>query len=243
MEGENTPEVQQVVTPAPVAQNYAIPFAIVVAGIAIAGAIYFGDNKKAAIPVAGAAGAPIVDPITATDHILGNPNAKIIIVEYSDPECPFCKSFHATMQQIMSDYGAAGNVAWVYRQFPIASLHPKAHHESEAIECANKLGGNTKFWEYLNKIFAITPSNNGLDPAELPKIAGEIGLDVTAFNTCLNSGEMIKVVDDSLSSGNRASVTGTPFSIVLVNKAPVTSINGAQPYESVKAGIDQLLAQ
>lgn len=239
MEGQNTPPVAM-----PAAQNYAIPFAIVIAGLAIAGAVYFGGQRNGNLVATAGAVNPngsVVDPVLPTEHILGNPNAKVVIVEYSDPECPFCKMFHPTMQRIMSEYGQSGNVAWVYRQFPIASLHPKAHHESEAVECANKLGGNTKFWEYINKIFEITPGNNQLDPAELPKIAKTVGLDVDAFNTCLNSNEMVSVVDKSLASGDRAGVTGTPYSIVLVDKKPSASINGAQPYEAVKATIDQFL--
>lgn len=225
----------------PIKQNYAIPFAIVIAGLAIAGAIYFGDGKKGALPAADVQAKGEVDQVTSTDHIIGNPNAKLVIVEYSDTECPYCKSFHSTMQRIMSEYGEGGKVAWVYRQFPIASLHPKAHYESQATECANKLGKNTKFWEYLNKVFEITPSNNGLDPAELPKIAKTIGLDVTAFNECLESGEMKAVVDAGLASGAKAGVSGTPYSIILVDKKVVGGINGAQAYETVKAQIDALL--
>lgn len=226
-------------SPAPASQNYAIPFAIVIAGLAIAGAIYLGDGKQTAV-VAKANGS--VDPVTSADHILGNPNAKVVIVEYSDTECPYCKSFHATMNRIMSEYGNDGQVAWVYRQFPIESLHPvKAHNEAEATECANKLGGNTKFWEYINKVFEITPSNNRLDQAELPKIAKAVGLDVTAFNKCLESDEMKAVVDRGIASGNKAGVSGTPYSIILVNKKAVSGINGAQPYEVVKAQIEELL--
>lgn len=223
----------------PQTQNYAIPFAIVIAGLAIAGAIYFGDGKKPAV-VGQPAGT--VDPVTSADHIIGNPNAKLIVVEYSDTECPYCKAFHSTMNRIMSEYGTDGKVAWVYRQFPIESLHPvKAHNEAEATECANKLGGNTKFWEYINQLYEITPSNNQLDQAELPKIAKTVGLDVTAFTKCLESGEMKSVVDAGIESGNKAGVSGTPYSIILVNKKAVSGINGAQPYEQVKAQIDELL--
>lgn len=237
MEEETPPVVieEQKVT---IAQNYAIPFAIVIAGFAIAGAIYFGDGKKAVVAAQPTGDVP---PVTSADHILGNPNAKIVIVEYSDTECPFCKSFHTTMNSIMSEYGKGGNVAWVYRHFPIASLHPKAHYEAEATECAGKLGGNTKFWEYTNKVFEITPSKNGLDAKELPKIAEQIGLDVALFNKCLESGEMKKIVDSGLTSGQKAGVNGTPSSFVFVNKKMVGNINGAQPYEQVKAGIDELL--
>ena len=218
-------------------QNYAIPFAIVIAGLAIAGAIYFGDGKKSAVATQPSG---TVDPVTSSDHILGNPNAKVVIVEYSDTECPFCKSFHPTMNRIMSEYGKDGKVAWVYRHFPLP-FHTKAPKEAQATECANKLGGNTKFWEYINKVFEVTPGNNQLDPAELPKIAKTVGLDVTAFNKCLESGEMKKTVDAGIASGQKAGVSGTPYSIILVNKKSVTGINGAQPYEVVKATIDELL--
>ena len=71
------------------------------------------------------------------------------------------------MQKIVADY--KGQVAWVYRHFPIDSLHSRARKEAEATECANEFGGNTVFWQYLDKIFELTPSNDGLDPAELPK--------------------------------------------------------------------------
>ena len=237
MEGENN-----VTTPkANIAQDFAIPFAIIVAGLAIAAAVYFGDNKQ------GIAAAPQVnknvelDPVTDKDHILGNPKAKVTIVEYSDTECPFCKVFHKTMNQIMNEYGNDGQVAWVYRQFPIAGLHPNAHKESEATECANKLGGNTKFWEYLNRLLEITPSNNGLDLAKLPEIAKEVGLDVAAFNTCLSNGETAKIVDDGIASAAKAGAQGTPYSLIVVGGKIVGSINGAQPYETVKAQIDGLL--
>jgi len=104
-------------------------------------------------------------PVSESDHILGNIAAKIIIVEYSDLECPFCKVFHNTMHQVVKEY--AGEVAWVYRHFPIASLHPKAFHEAEATECAWEQGGNEVFWKYMDKLFEVTPSNNGLEESLL----------------------------------------------------------------------------
>ena len=104
-------------------------------------------------------------PVSSDDHILGNVNAKIIIVEYSDLECPFCKMFHNTMHQVVEKNN--GDVAWIYRHYPIPQLHPKAFHEAEATECAWEQGGNSVFWKYTDKIFEITPSNNGLDEAKL----------------------------------------------------------------------------
>jgi protein-disulfide isomerase len=104
-----------------------------------------------------------IPPVTEKDFIVGNPNAEIKIVEYSDTECPFSKRFHQTMLDVMKEYEAGGKVAWVYRYFPLDSLHQKARLEAEAVACAAEQGGNTKFWEYLDLLFKVTPSNDGLD--------------------------------------------------------------------------------
>lgn len=222
----------------------AVPIAIVIAGLAIAAAIFFGGSGKG-VPAAQTTGNKqpteiSVDPVTTADHIYGNPNAKVVIVEYSDTECPYCKSFHPTMQRIMNDYRSSDNVAWVYRHFPLP-IHSKSLKEAEATECVNKLGGNTKFWEYLGKIFEITPANNQLDPAQLPAIAKSIGVDVTAFNACLDSDTTKSIVDKDMQSGSRAGLQGTPYPIILVNKKVVDIIGGAQPYETVKAQIEKAL--
>jgi len=94
--------------------------------------------------------------ILATDHIVGNPNAPIVIVEYSDSDCPYCQKFHTTMQEVKDTYG--DKVAWVYRHFPLDSLHPKARMEAEASECVAKLSNNETFWEYLEAMFTINSS-------------------------------------------------------------------------------------
>jgi len=227
----------------------AVPIAIVIAGVLVGAAIFFTAKNSAPAALPGgtaatqAAGAqPDVDPVTSSDHIRGNPNAPIVIVEYTDLECPYCKAFHATMQQVMTDYGASGKVAWVIRDFPITSLHPKAENEAIAAECAVSVGGSEKYWEFVDQVFAITPSNNGLDPAELPIIAGKIGLDVNAFNTCLTSQQTKAVVDADYASGVKAGVSGTPTSFVITKNGVQTTIPGAQQYSYVKSIIDTILA-
>ncbi len=231
------------------ANNFGVPFAIIVAGLAIAAAIYSGDGKKMVEPavggqkvVVGGQGLPVVNlnPITSSDYIIGNPSAKVIIVEYSDFECRFCKIFHPTMHKIMDEYREGGNVAWVYRHFA-SGLFSKSQKQAEASECAAKQGGNTKFWEYTNKIFEITPSSNGLDMTLLPVIAKDLGLNVIEFEKCLSSGEMTAIVEASTAGGVKAGVAGTPHSLILVNKKVVGAIGGAQPYEAVKAQIENAL--
>lgn len=92
-----------------------------------------------------------IRPVTSDDHIVGNINAKIVIVEYSDLDCPFCKSFHNTMHRVVKE--SNGDVAWVYRHYPITQLHPNAYQKAEATECAWEQGGNTAFWKYADKVF------------------------------------------------------------------------------------------
>jgi protein-disulfide isomerase len=182
-----------------------------------------------------------VDPITEDDWVKGDDNARLALIEYSDLECPFCKQFHPTAQRIVDEY--EGNVKWVYRHFPLTSIHSKAPKEAEAVECAGKLAGNEGFWSLTDKIFETTPANNGLDLATLPDLAAEVGINRSAFEECLNSGEMASNVEDDLQSGIRAGVTGTPGNVLLDTKTGESQlIPGALPYAQMSQAIDQMLA-
>ena len=143
----------------------------------------------------------------------------------------------------MDIYGKDGRVAWVYRHLPLDSIHPKSRKEITAAECANKLGGNEKFWAYIDKVFEITPANNGLDLTLLPKLAQDLGLDRGAFEQCLASTEFDKFIEDSIADATRAGAQGTPYSIIISKSGKKTPINGALPYESVKQAIDTALAE
>lgn len=222
-----------------------VPLAIVLAGGLIAAAIYFGGGATGSTHslTGNSPGSPSatgeIENVTNKDHIVGSPNAKVIIVEYSDTECPFCKIFHNTMISVMDSYKGK-DVAWVYRHFPIAELHSKAAKEAEATECAAELGGNDGFWNFTNKVFATTNSNDSLDPAELPKIAASVGLDVTAFNACLSSGKYTDAIKKDVEAAIKAGARGTPYSVVISGKKKL-EISGAQPADAVKAAIDSLL--
>lgn len=223
--------------------KYLIPLAIMAAGGLVAVAIYFG-GASGSVPKASVIRDPNADqinipPVTEKDHIIGNRNAALVIVEYSDTECPFCKTFQNTMKEVVRAYG--DQVAWVYRHFPIAQLHSKAAKEAEATECANELGDNQVFWNYLDKLFETTNSNNSLDPGELPKIATTIGLDVNTFNTCLSSGKYTAFVTKSVAEAIKAGGLGTPYSVIIAKDGRKTVINGAEPLKSVKLKIDELL--
>ncbi len=217
--------------------------AIIVAGVLIAGAILVpkisGRESAKNIQPEKNNKEIVIKPISAEDHILGSKDAKIVIVEFSDTECPFCKRFHPIMQKIIAEY--KGQVAWVYRHFPLDALHSKARKEAEATECAAEQGGNDAFWKYIDRVFEVTPGNDGLDEKELYNIADYAGLDKAKFTECLASGKYASKVDEQSKDGASAGVEGTPQSIILTKDGQKIPLSGAQPFEAVKAEIDRLL--
>lgn len=107
------------------------------------------------------AGTPSSDPqvalpaVTDSERALGDANAPITIVEYSDLECPFCARFHTTKEIVMNDY--AGKVKWVHRHFPLEQIHPNARTYAQAVECAGEIGGNDAYWKMIDFIFKNQP--------------------------------------------------------------------------------------
>lgn len=230
-----------------------IPLAIIVAGGFIAGAVFFGGgnaNTPSAVnigtqspPAEPTGSTDAVRPITSEDHIRGNPNAKVFIVEYSDFECPFCKRFHNTMKQVMDEYGASGQVAWVYRQFPLEQLHPvKAMREAVISECVAELGGNDAFWQFADEFFAVTPANNqtNLDVV-IPEIINKIGLSQSAIDECAASGRYDEHIQNDIQNAIETGGRGTPWSVVVAPNGETFPLSGAQPYNSVKQLIDLAL--
>lgn len=226
--------------------QYLIPVAIMLAGAFIAGALYVGNGSQEATPSATSgtnqptAQAPgstdTVRPVDTADHIKGNPNAAVKIVEYSDFECPFCKRFHDTMNIVMDKYGDDGEVAWVYRHFPLDQLHPvKARAEAVASECAAELGGNKAFWQFADRFMELTPSNNQTAiETVIPQIVNELGLDKTAFQTCFDSGKYDDHIEADIANAIETGGRGTPWSVVIGPDGQTYSINGAQPQAAVE---------
>lgn len=193
-----------------------------------------------------AAAAPQNPPATATpkitssDHIRGDVNANLVLVEYSDLECPFCKSFHPTAEQALTAY--QGKLKWVYRHFPL-SFHQNAQKEAEASECVNEQGGNDAFWKFIDAIYTRTTSNGtGFALDKLVPLAQELGLDADKFKTCLDGGKYTKLVQDQELQGQSEGVSGTPGNILVnLTTGKTQSIPGAVPYDQLKAAIDQML--
>lgn len=237
-----------------------IPVAIVIAAALIAGAIIFTGTQKSGSVVQNGktdqndqvTAEVEIAPVTEKDHIRGNPNAPIMIVEYSDYDCPFCRIFHDTMNKIMAEYGTDGKVAWVFRNFPLVQLHPNAPKIAEASYCVTELGGNDAFWKYTDALngsrkVEYSPDGNikNVEPTDMNKMssfATAAGVDTTKFEACLKSGKYTKAVADDVAAALKTGARGTPYSIIIVGDQKGL-INGAQPYETVKQMIDNLLEQ
>ena len=180
-----------------------------------------------------------IPKVSDTDHIQGSKDAKVLLIEYSDLECPFCKKFHPTAQQVVDTY--KGEVTWVYRHFPLDMLHSNARTEAEAVECASEQGGNDAFWKLLDKIYEVTPSNNGLKLTDLPKLATQVGLNGTKLQTCIDSKKYKDFVESQYQGGITAGVTGTPANFIVNSKGDAWLIPGAASLDSLKATIDEAL--
>lgn len=178
---------------------------------------------------------PSVDPtptkvdiaVTADDHIRGDKNAAVTMIEYSDFECPFCGRVQPALEQILEEYD--GQVNLVFRHFPL-SFHPSAQKAGEASECA---ADQNKFWEMHDKMFA---NQTALGVDSLKGYAKELGLNTSTFDSCLDSGKYEQKVKDGITDGSKYGVQGTPATFV-----NGTMVSGAQPYENFKAAVENAL--
>ncbi len=174
-----------------------------------------------------------VPVVTADDHVYGDPNATVTIIEYSDFQCPYCSRFHPTMEQVMEEY--AGKVKWVYRHFPL-SFHPEAEPAAEAAECA---GAQGKFWEYAAKLFE---NQSSLGDDLYAQLAKDLGLNTTSFDACLKSDKYLEHISSDQQGGAKAGVSGTPGSFVIDADGNAKAIKGALPFSTVSSILDSILS-
>lgn len=180
--------------------------------------------------------------LKSTDHVLGDLNSRLIIFEYSDLDCPFCSRFHPTMKQVQSEY--SGQLAWVYRHFPLDNLHPQARTESTASECVAKLAGNDAFWRFLDDAFAYTSSSVS-DP--LPTLTGfamSAGVNREAFLNCMNDKEIAGIIKADEDLAQKSGAQGTPYSVIYDTKNNAYyPVPGAVDADTLREIIKTVLAE
>jgi len=167
----------------------------------------------------------IVAPV-ADENVLGDADATITVITYTDFECPFCTRHHGTMLQLLEE---VDDVNLVYRHYPL-SFHANAQKSAEATECAADQG---KFWEYVDTLF-----EKGADVNQLVTYAGEVGLNTATFEDCLNSGKYAQKTQDEMNDGAASGIRGTPGNIVYNNDTGEgVVVSGAQSIDRFKAAI------
>ena len=179
------------------------------------------------------------------DPMKGNPDAPITIVEFSDFQCPFCAKFHeTTLPQIEQNYISTGKVNFVYRDFPIQSIHPNAIPAALASECADD---QRKFWEMHDMIFENQRNWQGLQITQSANLfkeyAIQLGLNTDEFDACMDSGKYLEEIQKDLNDGRAYGVTGTPGFFVGNEKIGFTKLIGAQPFSSFQRVIDGQLSR
>jgi len=178
--------------------------------------------------------AAAIIPVSDNDRVRGSSSTGVYIVEYSDLECPFCQTFHPTAQQAIDEYD--GQVAWVYRHFPLDQLHPNARSAAEASECAAEIGGNNGFWSFVDAAF-----ENQTALSNLSTIATAAGLNASAITSCVEAGTHKDGVESQYQGGIAAGITGTPGIFVVNSNGEAWFLPGAYPIEDLRNFIDEAL--
>lgn len=180
----------------------------------------------------GAAPSGSVPAITEDDHVRGNKNAPVTLIEYSDFECPYCGAFVPTVEQALAKY--KDQVRLVYRHFPL-SFHPSALPAALAAECAAEQG---KFWEFHDAMFK---NQTNLTNAYFKQLAATNKLNTTKFNDCLSSQKYLDKVQNQAAAGGAAGVNNTPGTFVIDKDGSATPITGAVPAATLNAAIEKAL--
>ena len=217
----------------------AIPVAILIGGVIVAGAVYFSILQDTpGLP--GTDELALVRPVSAADHIIGNPVAKVMLVEYADFDCEACASFTKTLQQVIANEGASGDVALVLRWFPLVDAHPNALKHARAAECAAQAAGTDAFWKFADALFADQP----ISPTRYGELARNVGVASDAFATCMSNPP--SALDARITADRQNALDmkaqDAPFSLILATGKPPVVMEGDYPYDVVKQLVDAALA-
>lgn len=164
--------------------------------------------------------------ITSSDHVLGNPNAKVSLIEYGDFECPACGEYEPLVQKIIQDNSSS--LLFVFRNYPLTSIHPFAMESAAAAEAAGVLGGPSKYWAMHDLLYSKQTewsANGNLTPAQvlsqfLNGYAQSLGLNVTQFDATMGSSQVTDKIQSDITGGNEAQINHTPTFFVNLQQIP-----------------------
>lgn len=258
--------------------TFSTPVAIILAGALIAGGLYLGlrtspiqksktdlneqeENQPTnivTIPQAKSPGlnvqngeteaATIVRVSVDDDAVLGDTDAPVTMIEFSDYECPFCKnSFELMLPSLKKNYINTGKVKYIFRDTPLPFHEPIATKEALAANCAREQQGDAGYFKYHDEIFTRTTSNMGLIEDDLYIIAEDLKLDAEIFRSCLESEKYQDEIEKDKADAQVVGATGTPtFFIGQSTEDGIIDgemIRGALPYSAIKQVVDQYLEE
>ena len=228
------------------ASSPGVSVAIVLAGFIVAGALYLsmgGPWPPFTLWGTRHGNPSLVRPVGSDDHILGNPAAPVMIVEYCDFNSDFCKGYSATLNELIATEGAEGQVAWVYREFPLTELYDTSLAHARAAECAAQVGGNDTFWRFADLLY----QNQPVKPSEYGALSEKAGLTGKGFATCY--ADAANQVDARITADRANALdvgaSGAPYSLLLTRtsagwRTPVV-LDGAYTYDALKEVVGETL--
>lgn len=216
-----------------------VPGAIVLAGALIALAVYVVRSEE--MPIEPVADATFMRPIAPTDHILGNPEALVTVVTYSDIDCAYCKQFQQTMEQLMTEYAEGDEVAWVYRHFPLIHIHENSGTHAHAAECVASIAGERSFWSFIRALHSEAPGSMEFRPSEYATVLPRFDVSQDAFEACMDGNGFDARIAADAGNALEMGATGTPFIVILVKDGEPILVSGALPYQSMKLVIEEAL--
>ncbi len=218
---------------------------IIIAAVIIAAAIVLSPIIRHYFPAAPASNSPLVEntgdartkltkPVDKTDHIRGNKNAKITLIEYADTECPYCMHVHETFKALLEKY--PNDVNWVYRHLP---FHEHADAEANISECIANISGNDAFWKYMDTLF----TNENFSAARGSDVAKELGYWNADIEACVAAKTFDEKVQDDDANAAAIGAQGTPYTVIATKDGKMIPVPGAQPQSVFDSIIAALLKQ
>ncbi len=216
---------------------------ILIAGVIIAGAIIFTNHHTTAAVAdankqGGTVAAANVPAPSADDHIIGSPTAPIVMIEYSDFQCPYCQMIYPSLKQIQST--SNGQVAWVMREFPLYQIHPNAMPGANAAECIAAQLGNDAFWKFAEDDF---DNQSSIGPDFFAAEAKKLGADMAKYNSCISNSTYLNKIEAQTAEAEAAGGNGTPFTVIVNTKTGKQyPVSGALPLAQLQAAVAQAKA-
>lgn len=186
-----------------------------------------------------------INPINNQDYILGSPNAKIIIIEYTHLECTYTQHFHETMMKVIKEYGPRGEVAWIIRHFPVPELYPNSYKAAIATECVTNINKENRgiFWKYLEDLYAITPTE--ISSEKLRESAINVGTDPDLYDSCVITEKYDSKIKADIADAKKLveieDVFMTPYNLIITRTGLQTRISGSLDFFDLRSMIDQML--